>query len=104
MSRWLRVGYIGDPQTLSEKLLQRALAPRTQALTKFVSSSWNQTSPWVAKIKAKSDEHSAWSPLRQPLFPALWVAAVASNISTWMQNVGGVWLMTSHTVVFDWWC
>lgn len=40
---------------------------------------------------------SAWSPLRQPLFRALWIAAIASNIGTWMQNVGGVWLMTSLT-------
>ena len=40
---------------------------------------------------------SAWSPLRQPLFRMLWIAAVASNIGTWMQNVGGVWLMTSLT-------
>ncbi|HEY1236544.1 MAG TPA: MFS transporter [Candidatus Binatia bacterium] len=38
---------------------------------------------------------SAWSPLRQPLFRALWIAAVASNIGTWMQNVGAAWLMTS---------
>jgi MFS family permease len=27
----------------------------------------------------------------------LWIAAVASNVGTWMQNVGGVWLMTSLT-------
>jgi len=38
---------------------------------------------------------STWSPLRQPLFRALWIAAVASNIGTWMQNVGAAWLMTS---------
>ncbi|MFB2919130.1 MULTISPECIES: MFS transporter [Aerosakkonema] len=36
-------------------------------------------------------------PLRQPLFRSLWVASVASNIGTWMQNVGGVWLMTTLT-------
>ena len=44
------LGYIGDPQTLPERLLQRALAPRTRKpLDKFVfSSSWNQTSPWVS--------------------------------------------------------
>ena len=36
----------------------------------------------------------AWSPLRRPLFRALWIAAVASNIGTWMQNVGAAWLMT----------
>src|SRR5881409_4294725 len=38
---------------------------------------------------------SAWSPLYQPLFRALWIASVASNIGTWMQNVGAAWLMTS---------
>ena len=38
---------------------------------------------------------SAWSPLRAPLFRALWIAAVASNVGTWMQNVGAAWLMTS---------
>jgi MFS family permease len=40
---------------------------------------------------------SAWSPLRQPLFRALWLAAVTSNIGTWMQSTGAVWLMTSLT-------
>jgi MFS family permease/quinol monooxygenase YgiN len=38
---------------------------------------------------------SAWSPLGYPLFRALWIASLVSNIGTWMQNVGGVWLMTS---------
>src|SRR5215210_7263032 len=38
---------------------------------------------------------SAWSPLSQSLFRALWLAAVASNIGTWMQNVGADWLMTT---------
>jgi MFS family permease len=40
---------------------------------------------------------SAWSPLRQPLFRALWIAAVASNIGTWMHNTAATWLMTSLT-------
>ncbi len=40
---------------------------------------------------------SPWSPLRQPLFRALWLAAVVSNVGTWMQNVGGVWLMGDLT-------
>jgi MFS family permease len=40
---------------------------------------------------------SAWSPLRQPLFRALWIAAVTSNVGTWMQSTGAVWLMTSLT-------
>lgn len=40
---------------------------------------------------------SAWSPLRQPLFRALWIASVASNVGTWMHEVGAGWLMTSLT-------
>ena len=38
---------------------------------------------------------SMWSPLREPLFRALWLATLASNIGTWMQDVGTVWLMAS---------
>ncbi len=38
---------------------------------------------------------SAWGPLRQSLFRALWIASVASNIGTWIQNVGAEWLMTT---------
>lgn len=38
---------------------------------------------------------SAFAPLRKALFRSLWVATLASNIGTWMQNVGAGWLMTS---------
>jgi len=38
---------------------------------------------------------SAWSPLANPLFRAVWLAAVASNVGTWMHNVGADWLMTT---------
>lgn len=38
---------------------------------------------------------SAWSPLRQPVFRALWIATAVSNIGTWMHDVGASWLMTS---------
>src|SRR5258708_16649235 len=37
---------------------------------------------------------SAWAPLSHPVFRALWIASVVSNIGTWMQNVGAAWLMT----------
>jgi len=40
---------------------------------------------------------SAWSPLRQAVFRAIWIALVVSNIGTWMQSVGTAWLMTSLT-------
>jgi len=34
-------------------------------------------------------------PLRIPIFRALWIATIVSNIGTWMQDVGAGWLMTS---------
>src|SRR5262245_46430424 len=36
-----------------------------------------------------------WSPLRRQLFRSLWIAGLASNVGTWVQNVGAAWLMTS---------
>jgi MFS family permease len=50
-----------------------------------------------AQPSIPSIPETAWSPLRQTLFRALWLASVASNIGTWMQNVGAAWLMTSLT-------
>ena len=38
---------------------------------------------------------SPWSPLRRRTFRALWIASLASNFGTWIQNVGAAWLMTS---------
>jgi len=38
---------------------------------------------------------SVWSPLLVPLFRALWIASLVANIGVWMQNVSGVWLMTT---------
>ena len=35
------------------------------------------------------------SPLRHPVFRALWIASAVSAIGTWMQDLGAVWLMTS---------
>jgi predicted MFS family arabinose efflux permease len=42
-------------------------------------------------------QHSALSPLREPLFRALWIAAVISYTGSWMQAVATGWLMTSLT-------
>src|SRR5438132_7449510 len=52
------------------------------------------------ELKAGDDSRkltSAWSPLRESVFRALWIATVVSNIGTWMQDVGESWLMTSLT-------
>lgn len=34
-------------------------------------------------------------PLATPLFRALWLATIVSNVGTWMNDVGAAWLMTS---------
>jgi MFS family permease len=44
-----------------------------------------------------SGRQSAWGPLRQHLFRSLWIAAVVSNVGTWVEDVGEAWLMTSLT-------
>lgn len=36
-----------------------------------------------------------WAPLASPVFRWLWLASIASNIGTWMHEVGAGWLMTS---------
>ncbi|MEM1385872.1 MAG: MFS transporter, partial [Pseudomonadota bacterium] len=38
---------------------------------------------------------SPLAPLRNRVFAMLWVATVASNIGTWMHDVGAGWLMTT---------
>src|SRR5262245_43823069 len=47
--------------------------------------------------KSPEKSLSPWSPLAEPIFRALWIATVASNIGTWMQDVGESWLMVSLT-------
>ena len=42
-------------------------------------------------------DSSAYAPLRQPVFRALWLASLASNLGTWLHNVGAGWLMTGLT-------
>lgn len=44
---------------------------------------------------AASPPVSPWSPLRHRVFRWLWIAAIASNIGTWMHEVGAGWLMTT---------
>jgi MFS family permease len=44
-------------------------------------------------MTAAASESSAWAPLRISLFRALWIAALVSNVGTWMQTVGAQWLV-----------
>ncbi|MGK6324780.1 MFS transporter [Sphingomonas sp. DT-51] len=47
-----------------------------------------------ARIAFPRDEPG---PLSHSVFRALWIAGVASNVGTWMQDAGSGWLMTSLT-------
>jgi MFS family permease len=40
---------------------------------------------------------SPWRPLREPIYRALWIAGLFSNLGTWFQNVGASWTMTTLT-------
>jgi MFS family permease len=45
------------------------------------------------------DSMSAWSPLRLPLFRALWLSSVVSNIGSTMHDTGAVWTMATMTTL-----
>src|SRR5262249_30175081 len=52
---------------------------------------------WTTHGKLKGMQ-SSWGPMRHSLFRAVWIAALASNVGTWMQNLGAAWLMTTMAV------
>ena len=47
-----------------------------------------------AELLSAEETDRPWAPLANRVFRALWIASIASNIGTWMQNVGAGWLMT----------
>lgn len=47
---------------------------------------------------ATAAPQSIWAPLSVPIFRALWLTALVSNVGTWMQTVGAQWFMVEqHT-------
>ncbi|WP_433218238.1 MFS transporter [Dactylosporangium sp. CS-047395] len=38
----------------------------------------------------------AFAPLRQHAFRAMWIAALASQVGTWMETVGAQWILLAH--------
>jgi MFS family permease len=49
----------------------------------------------MAHAAARVTFAGPWAPLAQPLFRSLWLAALGSNIGTWLQNVAAGWEMTN---------
>jgi MFS family permease len=47
--------------------------------------------------RRKESPFAAWSALAVPLFRALWIASLVSNVGTWVQNVASTWQMTTLT-------
>src|SRR5690606_11011061 len=39
---------------------------------------------------------STWAPLRSPVYRALWIAQLVSNLGTWMQMVGAQWVLVDE--------
>ena len=44
-----------------------------------------------------TESTSPWTPLKTRAFRALWIAALASNVGTWVHEVGAAWTMTLLT-------
>ncbi|MEE8306845.1 MAG: MFS transporter [Gammaproteobacteria bacterium] len=49
------------------------------------------------KPHAEANPNSPLGPLRHPLFRAVWIATIVSNMGTWMHEIGAGWLMVSLT-------
>jgi MFS family permease len=49
----------------------------------------------MAQALARIQLAGPWAPLAQPLFRALWLASLGSNLGTWLQNVAAGWEMTN---------
>ncbi|MDQ7877416.1 MFS transporter [Microbacterium sp. QXD-8] len=50
----------------------------------------------AAGTSAGTDPVRALAPLTVPIFRALWIAALVSNIGSWMQTVGAQWFMVEQ--------
>ncbi len=50
-----------------------------------------------ATVPAPAPKAGLLTPFAFAVFRAIWIASVVSNIGTWMQNVAGVWLVTTLT-------
>ncbi|HEY1295489.1 MAG TPA: MFS transporter [Chloroflexota bacterium] len=51
----------------------------------------------MSVLESASKSASVAHPLTNPTFRELWLANIVSNVGTWMQTVGGAWLMTTLT-------
>ena len=53
--------------------------------------------PTAAPSAAAEPRLGLRAPFAYSIFRAIWIASLVSNVGTWMQNVAGVWLVTTLT-------
>ena len=51
----------------------------------------------TAPIATPAPKATLFTPFTYAVFRAIWIAGLVSNVGTWMQNVAGVWLVTTLT-------
>jgi MFS family permease len=56
-----------------------------------------QNNRGTSSVTQAAEDADVYAPLRRSVFRALWVASLASNLGTWLQNVAAGWLMTALT-------
>jgi hypothetical protein len=92
-----RAGFLIERGELRNRLVKRPVS-KTSA-TKLKAKPTKEITQ-LKDLQPRSDSAavtSPWSPLAEPIFRALWIATVASNIGTWMEDVGESWLLVSPT-------
>ncbi|WP_052732486.1 MFS transporter [Hymenobacter terrenus] len=50
-----------------------------------------------AALPGPAPKVTLFTPFAYSIFRAIWIAGMVSNVGTWMQNVAGVWLVTTLT-------
>jgi MFS family permease/quinol monooxygenase YgiN len=59
-----------------------------------LGGAWRLLEDVLSSSGASARRLPMWAPLRSPVFRALWIASLISNLGTWMHGVGAAWLMT----------
>src|SRR3990167_3176228 len=91
---WPRYTGASGPARCTRTVTKGRACPRCRSATSRVSGARSAV-PALPSDMSTVPASSAWSPLGYTTFRWLWLASIASNIGTWMHEVGAGWLMTS---------
>ncbi len=79
--------------TMSDPVQRRTERPQASQVVPSPQAAFaGDKSP---SIKPKLGPEPFWEPLRLRLFRFFWIASLASNLGTWIHEVGAGWLMTT---------